>query len=128
MKTTALSFAEVKNIAPHISEVTVMNGVEVDASMVKECHDFLKLNPEESLGLLINKKNDYTYGFAAQQDLLDLPHIQALAFVVYRDTSRRITELLAQVPRQHPWNMQIFTDYEEALAWLGTQLQTIPTN
>jgi hypothetical protein len=124
MKTTNLSFAEIRNIEPQICEVIINDGVEIDAVMLEECHDFLRSNTQLTSALLINKKNDYTYSFAAQQNLLDLPHIKAMAFVVYKDSTRRVVELLSHVPKDYPWNMKIFTEYEEAIAWLQNELSS----
>ncbi len=127
MKTTSLSFAEIRNIDPQICEVIINDGVEIDAAMVEECHEFLRANAQLTSALLINKKNDYTYSFAAQQNLLDLPHIKAMAFVVYKESTRRVVELLSLVPKQYPWNIKIFTEYEKAIDWLQNELASEST-
>ena len=122
MQNTKLSFCDIKAIAPHVCEVTVYHAVEIDDDMVDEYHGFLTKHQDETKGLLINKKNDYTYTFSAQTRLLDLPHVKAIAVVVYRQSSRIITELISRTPRRNPWNLKIFDDYDEAVDWLRSEV------
>ena len=122
MTYSILSFGQIGTIEPRISEVVVNSGIEMNMDMVIEYHDYLTSHMDETVGLLINKKNDYTYDFEAQKHLVDLPHIKAMAVVVYRQATRIATESLVQLKRTHPWNLCIFDDYDEALGWLRAEL------
>ena len=118
MKTTTLRSGKIVSLPDKISELVVDQGVEMNDELVDELHDYLLAHQAETTGLLVNKKHDYAYAFSTQNKICDLAHIRAVAFVCYRDVSRIITELIAKLPREHPWNFRIFNNYDDGLAWL----------
>ena len=68
--------------------------------------------------LIINKINSYTYDFHAQRKLATLKEINYMTVVAYTRMTRLTTESLAAIPREVNWNLKIFSNRDEALAWL----------
>lgn len=122
MSTTTLRSGKIITLMDRISEVIFDQGVEINDEMVDELHDYLLSNREQTTGLLVNKLHDYALTFGAQSRIADLPHIRAVAVICYKQSSRVITELIAQLPRQHPWNLRIFDNYDEGLEWLKSEV------
>lgn len=118
MEVFELDFAKIILIREDIAEVIINNGVEMDLAMVNQFHEFLISHLRAPFSLLVNKLNSYAYTFEAQKQLATIPQIRAMAVVAYRQTTILSTQSLAQVPRETPWNLEIFTDRETALQWL----------
>ncbi len=116
-----LSFAKIIILREDIAEVIVNDGVEMDMAMVKEYHDFLISNLRHPFSLLINKVNSYTYSFDAQINLATLKEINAMAIVSYNRKTTISTQSLASRPRALDWNLKIFSNMHEALAWLASE-------
>lgn len=113
-----LDFAKIKLIRNDIAEIITNNGIELDLAMVNELHEFLTSHLRAPFSLLINKINSYTYSFEAQKQFGTIAQIQAMAAVAYRRSTILSTLSLAQLHRETPWNLKIFTDRETALKWL----------
>ena len=116
-----LPFAKIIILRDDIAEVMINDGVEMDMNMVDQYHDFLLTHLRAPFSLLINKVNAYTYDFHAQEELATLKEIKAMAVVAYNRVTRIATETLASFPRDVKWNLQIFSNRDEALAWLVSQ-------
>lgn len=117
-----LSFLQIFLLREDIAEVIVNEKVELNSRMVKEYHEFLLTHLSSPFSLLINKKNNYTYSDEAQQALGSLNELNSLSFLVYDEIAElSIKSLAVGMPRQEPWNMQIFTKRDEALAWLVSE-------
>ncbi len=115
-----LPFAKIIILRDDVAEVIINDGVEMDAAMVDEYHDFLLAHLHAPFSLLVNKVNSYTYDFQAQEKLATLKQINAMAVVAYNRAARISTEMLATFPRDVDWNLRIFSNRDEALAWLLT--------
>lgn len=113
-----LDFAKIVLIRNNIAEITINNGVEIDLGMVCELHEFLISHLRAPFSLLINKINSYSYTFEAQKQMASIAQIKAMAVVAYRHTSIISTLSMAQLHRETPWKLEIFTDRETALQWL----------
>ena len=113
-----LSFAKIILLHDDVAEVMINDGVEMNAEMVKQYHDFLISHLQPPFSLLINKINSYTYDFQAQLQLATIKEINAMAVVSYNRATKITTETLASYPRSETWNIQIFSDRNEALDWL----------
>jgi hypothetical protein len=122
MKIYDLSFGTVTLLRSDLAEVIVDEGVEMDLDMVDEYHMFLSEYLADPCGVLINKKNNYTYTFEAQLAVSNLEKIKAMAAVVYSDTTRIATEVLMKLPTHKHWNLKIFLDRDAGLNWLQQQL------
>ena len=116
-----LSFAKIIVLRDDIAEVMIDDGVEMDIGMVKQYHDFLLTHLRAPFSLLVNKVNAYTYAFEAQEKLATLKEINAMAVVAYNRVTRITTETLASFPRDVQWNLEIFSNREDALSWLLIQ-------
>ena len=113
-----LPFAKIIILRDDIAEVMINEGVQMDANMVDQYHDFLLSHLRAPFSLLINKVNSYAFDFDAQAKLATLKEINAIAVVVYNRVSRIATETLASFPRDVKWNLKIVSSRDEALAWL----------
>ena len=122
MEEAVLSFGTIRHLEDGICEVVVDDGVEMTRAMVDEYHDHLSSYYPHDFAILVNKKNDYTYDFEAQQHLATLPNIRAIAVLVYRRASEIATQALHNIKRDHQWNLRIFYDRDKALQWLESQL------
>lgn len=124
-----LPFAKIVILREDIAEVMINEGVELDAAMVDQYHDFLLSHLEAPFALLINKVNSYTYNFEAQENLATLKEINAMAVVAYNRITEITTQTLASFPREVEWNLKIFSNRDEALSWLiseQAEVRTIP--
>lgn len=117
-----LSYATIIRLSDHIAEVIVDEGVEMDLEEVEEYHKFLQDTFVAPFAILVNRKNSYTYSFAAQQKLATLPQFKAIALLVYNKSAEISSQALRDIKRDQPWNSQIFEDRDEALGWLNEQL------
>ena len=116
-----LPFAKIIILRDDLAEVMINDGIQMNMAMVEEYHSFLLSHLKSPFSLLINKINSYSYDFDAQEHLATLDEINAMAVVVYNPVSKITTETLASFPRDVKWNLEIFHDRDEALAWLLTQ-------
>ena len=116
-----LSFAKIIILRDDLAEVMINDGVQMDADMVAQYHEFLLAHLRAPFSLLINKINSYSYNFEAQEKLATLKEINAMAVVAYNRVTRLTTETLASFPRDVKWNLRIFSNREDALAWLLSQ-------
>ena len=113
-----LSFAKIIILRDDIAEVRINDGVRMDEEMVEQYHDFLRSHLRAPFSLLVNKINSYTYDFDAQEKLATLKEINAMAVVAYNRVTKITTETLASYPRDVKWNLEIFSNRDDALAWL----------
>ena len=118
METYELPFAKINILREDIAEVIVDDGIEIDVEMVQQYHDFLLSHLRSPFALLINKIHAYSYDFQAQEKIGTLLEINAMAVVAYKRTTIITTEMLASYPRERKWNLKIFENRDEALAWL----------
>ncbi|WP_028863620.1 hypothetical protein [Psychromonas aquimarina] len=113
-----LSFAKIIVLRDDIAEVIVNDRIEVNLEMVKQTHAFLLSHLKQPFSLLINKLNSYSYTFEAQMEITNLPEINVLAVVSYNNFSTVSTQYLQSLTRSNKWNLHIFSQRDEALAFL----------
>lgn len=113
-----LPFAKIIILREDIAEVMINDGVEMDVNMVGQYHDFLLSHLRAPFSLLVNKVNSYTYNFDAQQKLATLKEINVMAVVAYNRATILSTETLASYPRDERWNLKVFLNRSDAMAWL----------
>lgn len=124
-----LPFAKIIILREDIAEVVVDEGVELNLEMVNQYHDFLLSHLGPPFSLLINKLNSYTYTFDAQINLANLKEINSMAVVAYNWVTRASTAALANsVPREKDWNIELFSNREEAWEWLLSEQESVATN
>ena len=121
-----LSFAKIILLSDSIAEVIINDNVEMTLEMVTQYHDFLLSHLVSPFSLLINKVNTYTYDFEAQINLATLKEINAMAVVAYTRTTKISTEYLkSSVPRPVEWNLNIYSNRDDALNWLKLEQDNI---
>ena len=117
-----LSFGQMIKLQENLVEVIVNTDVEFNMIMIAEYHDWLLENLVAPFGILINKKNVYSYTFEAQMNIANLPEIKAMAVVAYSKSTEESTNVLIDMPRKSKWNIRIFEDHDIALNWLQLEL------
>jgi predicted house-cleaning noncanonical NTP pyrophosphatase (MazG superfamily) len=118
-------FAKIIILRDDIAEVIINSGVIMDIAMVEQYHDFLLSHLRAPFSLLVNKVNAYTYDFVAQGKLATLKEINAMAVIAYNRVTEITTENLASFPRDVEWNLRIFSNRDEAMAWLESEQELI---
>ena len=118
MELHELSYAKIIILQEDIAEVIIDDEVVMDVQMVEHYHDFLLSHLSPPFSLLINKVNSYTYDFNAQLKLATLVEINAMAVVAYDRITEITTESLASYPRSEKWRLKIFSNRNDAMAWL----------
>ena len=113
-----LGFCTITVLSPHIAEVVVNDGVDITLDMVECYHTCLLTHFRAPILLLINKVNAYSYTFEAQRELATIPEIQAMAVVSYKQMTDVATRSLAALPREVDWNLRLFSNKDDAVAWL----------
>ena len=124
MDINELPFAKVIILRDDIAEVMINDGVKMDIAMVEQYHDFLLSHLRAPFSILVNKINPYTYDFDAQEKLATLKEINAMAVVAYNPVTEITTEILASYPRNVKWNLRIFSNRDDALAWLLSEQES----
>lgn len=118
MSQEALPFGHVQLLREDIAEVIIDEGVEMDLNMVKQYHQYLLDHLKAPFSVLVNKRNAYTYTFEAQQALSALSQSYASAVVVYSRLSHISTDYVISLPHSRHWNINLFSNRQEALQWL----------
>ncbi len=118
-----LSFGQIYRLQPDLAEVIIDEGIEMTLAMVEQYHHCLLTHLRAPFSLLINKRNRYTYNYAAQAQLATLKEINAMAVVAYNRFTEIATQSLIEFPREVTWNLELFSAREPALVWLREQQQ-----
>ena len=124
MELHELPFAKIIVLRDDIAEVMINDGVIMDIAMVEQYHDFLLTHLRAPFSLLVNKVNAYSYDFDAQEKLATLKEINAMAVVAYNPVTEITTETLASYPRNVKWNLRVFSNRDDALAWLLSEQES----
>lgn len=115
-----LPFAKIIILREDIAEVIINEGIDMDITMVEHYHQFLLSHLKSPFSLLVNKINSYSYTSDAVTKLATLEEINVMAIVSYTRATTVATEVLGLV-HGNDWNMKIFDDRAEALAWLESK-------
>ena len=118
MELHELPYAKIIILQEDIAEVIIDDEVVMNEPMVDHYHDFLLSHLSVPFSLLVNKVNSYTYDFNAQIKLATLVEINAMAVVAYNRITEITTESLVSYPRSEKWNLKIFSNRNDAMAWL----------
>ncbi len=116
-----LPFATFIKLDSDIAELIIDHGLELDVAMVTALHQWMLDHLEAPFSVLVNRINSYSYSPESQFILGSLEELNAIAEVAYSLKSRLVVEILADMPRDHPWNMECFSDRASALTWLYSQ-------
>ena len=117
-----LSFCEVIPVSEEITETIVDENIEVDNKMIEEYHEWLAKHHDGNIGLLINKKNHYSYSFDAQLEIGMIDSIKAIAVIV-PDASREIAaNSILNMGIRKNISHQVFYNRQKAIHWLEEEL------
>jgi len=113
-----ISFAKIYVIRQDIAEIIVDTGADIDLKMVAEIHQYLLLLFSDSFSLLINKSNAYSTQLDALIQFGTLSAINKIAVFAPNRLAQMSADFSASIPSSANLNIQVFTDRDEALAWL----------
>ena len=123
MKIIELSFATITLLDVCVAEVCVDQGVEIDMPRVEEFHAALQGVFSDCFGLLVVKKNSYSYGPKAMMKIASLGNLRAIAVVNYNSARLAATKTLKLMPANREKNIKNFDRRGSALAWLKRELK-----
>ena len=118
-----LPFGSIHKLNDQLAEIFVAESMVMDKANVKKLHEAFAYQFNAPFGLLVNKTNAYSYTFDAQQTITAVPHLKAIAVLVYSKKSWLVTETLQRLPYNKRANMKKFTVREEALKWLCNEME-----
>lgn len=118
MEIHQISFAKICVLHNDLAEITVYNGADIDLIMVDEIHHYLLSLFSDSFSLLINKTNAYSTQLDALIQFGTLTAIDKIAIFAPNKLAKMSAEFSATIPSSASLNIEVFTDRDEALAWL----------
>ena len=114
-----LGFAKVYRLAPDIDEFVVNDGVEMSLENLALKLFTLEVRHKGQVwGMLVNKKNDYTYAPDVMELMGTYEGAVATAVLSPRLLSQQVLSAIKQTSINLDWNIQAFTDRDAALAWI----------
>lgn len=119
MEVHQISFAKVTVLNCKLAEVIVDQGVDITLEMVEEIHQCFLTIFTDSFSLLINKKNAYSTQLDALIQFGKLAAIDKIAVYAPNKMAKLSADFSANIPSSTVLNIQVFTDREDALAWLS---------
>lgn len=114
-KTVTLSFAELILIDDFLIEIIPHEDVEINDTAVKEYHEFYQTLGRQ-VGVLINRKNHYSYTFEGLMEITKTPNVTAAAFLT---ANLKNTNYIISTIKQCNFTMQAFKDRKDAIDWLN---------
>lgn len=115
-----LSFARIIILENDLAEVIINESIEMTMTHLSQLRDTLKNILGSPYYLIINKLNHYSYDFVTQCEVGNSCDVKATAVICYSDTVIQTTRFLAKL-KDKEWNMQIFSNKENALNWINQQ-------
>ncbi len=119
-KIIKVSFGIAK-IFDNIVEITINEGVTIQAKDMNELFELFDSSyPNQNLGYLSNRKNDYSLDLSPGLYKAFHENLIAIAAVCYTDASYKNAQFEKAFYKGKPF--EAFRDYEEAVNWLKTHL------
>lgn len=119
MEVRKISFATVSILHCGLAEILVDKGADIDIDMVDEIHDCLLSLFNHSFSLLINKSNAYSTQLDALIKFGTLRAIDKIAVFAPNKLAKMSADFSATIPSSATLNIQVFTERDDALAWLS---------
>jgi len=113
-----LSFGVIGVLRNNLAEVIVDEGVNIDIKMVDEIHKCLLSIFTHSFSLLINKSNSYSTQLDALIKFGTLKGLNKIAVFAPNKMAKLSADFAADIPSSAVLNIQVFTNRDDALAWL----------
>lgn len=114
-----ISFAKVSVLSNDMAEITVDSGADITLDMVNELHHLLLSLFDGSFSLLINKTNSYSTQLDALIHFGTLPAIDKIAIFAPNKLAKMSADFSASIPSSAVLNIEVFTERDDALAWLA---------
>ena len=119
MTTYKMTFGEIISLEPDLAEIVINDGVELSLQDAVTMNSILKKHFQFPIRMLINKKHSYTYSFDAQRTMGADPDYGPRAVLVYNNASAVSTKGLIKMNADQNWDISLFSDRSQALAWLA---------
>ena len=113
-----LSFGKIGILRGNIAEIMIDEGVDINIEMVEEIHNYLLSIFTDSFSLLINKSNAYSTQLDALIQFGTLATIDKIAVFAPNKLAKLSADFSASIPSSNALNIQVFTDIDDAIAWL----------
>lgn len=118
-----LEFAEYRQIAESIVEVTTHQGVEISGEMMRAAEkELLAHFGERPYCLLINRKNQYSHSAESMVYAAKLRNMLASAIVAYSNTTLNSAKIHVSFDSR----VRTFIDRDSALQWLDSVIEAQP--
>ncbi len=118
MELIELSFVKISILRSDLAEIMVDEGIDINMDMVEEIHNALLSTFTDSFSLLINKTNSYSTQLDALIQFGTLTAIDKIAVFAPNKLAKFSADFAATIPSSAVLNIQVFTNRDEALAWL----------
>ena len=117
-----LSFCEIEQLSKDIYEVTINEGVIIDAKYAEEAQIFWHGLRNTPYALLVNNKNRYSYSFTGSQKIGDhvLERKTAILIDDHISKNQMLTVMELKKMAGNDANRKVFKDRNKALKWLET--------
>lgn len=113
-----LQFARLIILEKDLAEVIVNEDIEITLDNIYRLRKVLGELLIAPHYLIINKLNHYSYEFNAQLEIGKSEKLKATAIICYSDSARQTTSFLSNITKDKKWNMEIFSNKEDAINWL----------
>lgn len=120
-----IEFAKIIILKNDLAEIIVEQYVEITLDMVHHLHQTLLDNLTAPFFLVINKINNYSYGFEAMHELGTINEIAGVAIVCYSEQAKANSQYLTNLNRKIEWNTKIFNNRKDGLKWIAQQKENI---
>lgn len=116
-------------IEQNLVEIVVNDGVEVSLEDFEAIDSFFNEHCKIDFGVLVNRKNNYSYSFEAKHLLGLNENIKAIAVNVFTADGYHTTQDLIATRRVDNLNIKVFTardnGRDKAVAWLSSQVKSL---
>jgi len=122
MEMHQISFARIYILRNDLAEIIADDGVDINIAMVDEVHTSLLSLLDDSFSLLINKTHAYSTQLDALIKFGTLGAIDKIAVFAPNKLAKMSADFSATIPSSSELNIEVFTDRDDALAWLKHQI------
>ncbi len=127
MRTISLDYGDFQFAENNITTVTMTEGIQVTKQLAIEILKLLSKEVTVDSGIIINRKNKYSYTLEGMRMLTDpnTRKIIATAIVDHKDNSEKVSHLQIKLLEIYGRsNMQMFDSLELAEEWILKELES----
>jgi len=119
MEMHQISFARIYILHSKLAEIIVDDGIDINMVMVNEIHTSLLSLLDDTFSLLVNKTHAYSTQLDALIEFGTLRAIDKIAVFAPNKLAKMSADFSASIPSSAELNIEVFTDRDDALAWLS---------